>query len=58
MNEQELVFTLQDLSNLIDTQGVQQVMATVQVCFPTMFHEISKFFVQYEKVRKVGKLQC
>jgi len=56
--EQELTFTLQDLSDLVDTQGVQQVMATVQICFPTMFHELSKYFAQYEKIKKVGKLQC
>ena len=56
--EQEVVFTLQDLSDLVDTQGIHQVMSTVQVCFPTLFHELSKYFLQHEKIKKVGKLQC
>lgn len=56
--EREVVFTLQDLSNLVDTQGVEQVMQSIRLMFPTMFHELSKYFVQQEKIKKVGRLQC
>lgn len=56
--EREMAFTLQDLSDMIDTQGVLSVMTSMQLCFPTMYHEIAKYFAQQEKIRQKGVLQC
>lgn len=56
--EREVAFTLQDLSDMVDVQGITQVMATMQIVFPTLFHEMSKYFIKHEKVKQKGMLQC
>ena len=42
--ERELAFTLQDLSDMVEVQGITQVLATMRICHKEMYESFKEHF--------------
>jgi len=42
--ERELAFTLQDLSDMVEVQGITQVLATMKICHKEMYERFKDYF--------------
>ena len=56
--DKELHFALSYLKDVIEEQGETIVLTEMLIQYPDLWTSLQKYFKEYEKIQKVGKLQC